>query len=212
MDTQLAPIAPKSLSTAQFAALSAIPPEAEWCANLRNRPTRENYQRDIRQFIAFAGLGSAEQLREVTRPHVLAWRDHPHRGGHFITTRHASKRSTAHWGLCSSNGTLIWRSKRCLTRLNPQPLHALHDGGYITSGERVSLGILTIQNRPDQRPWAVPGCRRDWERVRRSSSATASTRLMPHVASAEALKSSTRSGGTTINASMIVRGTCICCA
>jgi hypothetical protein len=26
--------------------------------------------------IAFAGLGSAEQLREVTRPHVLAWRDH----------------------------------------------------------------------------------------------------------------------------------------
>ena len=28
MDTQLAPIAPKSLSTAQFAALSAIPPEA----------------------------------------------------------------------------------------------------------------------------------------------------------------------------------------
>src|SRR6266704_1502436 len=31
--------------------------------------------RDIRQFIAFVGLGSADQLREVTRPHVLAWRD-----------------------------------------------------------------------------------------------------------------------------------------
>src|SRR5215471_14005546 len=76
MDTQLAPIAPGYLSTAQFAALSAIPPEAEWCANVRNRHTREHYQRDIRQFIAFAGLGSAEQLREVTRPHVLAWRDH----------------------------------------------------------------------------------------------------------------------------------------
>jgi site-specific recombinase XerD len=76
MDTQLAPIAPGHLSTAQFAALSAIPPEAEWFANLRNRHPRENYQRDIRQFIAFAGLGSAEQLRQVTRPHVLAWRDH----------------------------------------------------------------------------------------------------------------------------------------
>jgi len=76
MDTQLAPITSHSLSDAQFAALSAIPPEAEWFANLRNRHTRENYQRDIRQFIAFAGLGSAGQLWEVTRPHVLAWRDH----------------------------------------------------------------------------------------------------------------------------------------
>jgi hypothetical protein len=74
MNTQLTPIAPHSLSTAQFVALSAIPPEAEWFANLRNRHTRENYQRDIRQFIAFAGLGSVDQLREVTRPHVLAWR------------------------------------------------------------------------------------------------------------------------------------------
>jgi integrase family protein with SAM-like domain len=81
MDTQLAPITPNSLSTARFAALSAIPPEAEWCANLRNRHTREHYQRDIRQFIAFAGLGSVDQLREVTRPHVLAWRDHLHGQG-----------------------------------------------------------------------------------------------------------------------------------
>ena len=81
MDAQLAPIAPGSLSTAQFAALSAMPPEAEWFANLRNRHTRENYQRDIRQFIAFAGLGSVDQLREVTRPHVLAWRDHLHGQG-----------------------------------------------------------------------------------------------------------------------------------
>jgi len=42
MDAQLAPIAPGSLSTAQFAALSAMPPEAEWFANLRNRHTRES--------------------------------------------------------------------------------------------------------------------------------------------------------------------------
>ena len=44
--------------------------------NLRNRNTRTNYERDITQFLAFAGIGSAEQLREVTRPHVLAWRDY----------------------------------------------------------------------------------------------------------------------------------------
>jgi site-specific recombinase XerD len=76
MDTQLTTRAPSGLSTAQFEALSAIPPEAEWLANWRNRNTRENYARDIRQFIAFLGLGSADQLREVTQPHVLAWRGH----------------------------------------------------------------------------------------------------------------------------------------
>jgi hypothetical protein len=59
MDTQLAPIAPHSLSTAQFAALSAIPPEAEWFANLRNRHTRENYLRDIRQLRMFQRCWSA---------------------------------------------------------------------------------------------------------------------------------------------------------
>jgi integrase/recombinase XerD len=76
MDTQLAPITPNSLSTAQFDSLSAIPPETEWFANLRNRHTRTNYERDITQFLAFAGIASAVQLRQVTRPHVIAWRDH----------------------------------------------------------------------------------------------------------------------------------------
>src|SRR5262245_57788706 len=47
MDTQLVPIVPGSLSTAQFDALSAIPPETKWFANLRNRNTRNNYKRDI---------------------------------------------------------------------------------------------------------------------------------------------------------------------
>src|SRR5215468_9372175 len=81
MDTQLAPVTPHSLSDAQPAARSAIPPETEWFANLRNRHTREHDQRDITQFLAFAGIGSAEQLRQVTRPHVLAWRDHLHGQG-----------------------------------------------------------------------------------------------------------------------------------
>jgi integrase/recombinase XerD len=76
MDTHVTTIPARQLSSGQFEALSAIPPEAEWFANLRNRHTRDNYARDIKQFIAFAGLGSVDQLREVTRPHVLAWRDH----------------------------------------------------------------------------------------------------------------------------------------
>jgi integrase/recombinase XerD len=108
MDTQLAPIAPGSLSTAQFAALSAIPPEAEWFANLRNRNTRDNYKRDIRQFIAFAGLGSAEQLRLVTRPHVLAWRDHLHGQGLSNDTirRKLSALSSLYDYLCNRHAVL----------------------------------------------------------------------------------------------------------
>src|SRR5687767_10187652 len=76
MTDQLVPLAPQSLTSAQFRTLSAVPPETEWFANLRNRNTRENYKRDINQFTVFAGIGSAKQLREVTRPHVIAWRDH----------------------------------------------------------------------------------------------------------------------------------------
>ena len=64
-----------TLMGTQFAALSAMP-QAEWFANLRNRHPRENYERDSRHCLAFTCLGSVEQLREVTRPHVLAWRDH----------------------------------------------------------------------------------------------------------------------------------------
>jgi len=38
---------------------------------------------------------------------------------------------------------------------------------------------LNRGDRPDQWPWAVPRCRRDWERARRSSSAMASRAVMP---------------------------------
>ena len=44
----LTPMPLHSLTAAQFQSLSAIPPEAEWFANVRNRHTRENYARDIR--------------------------------------------------------------------------------------------------------------------------------------------------------------------
>jgi len=81
MADQLVPLSPHRLTSAPFQALSDIPPEAEWFANLRNRHTRENYERDIRQFNPFDGNGSVDKLREVNRPHVLAWRDHLHGQG-----------------------------------------------------------------------------------------------------------------------------------
>jgi hypothetical protein len=46
------------------------------------------------------------------------------RGVHLLLQRE-SRPSTANWALYSSDGTPTWRSRRCLTRHNPQLLHAL---------------------------------------------------------------------------------------
>jgi site-specific recombinase XerD len=65
----------RTLTLAQFDTLSDVPPEIEWFANLTNANTRKAYRQDIHDFMAFAGLKRPEQFREVTRAHVIAWRD-----------------------------------------------------------------------------------------------------------------------------------------
>lgn len=62
------------LSAAQFSELTAMPPEAEWFANLTNPNTRRAYRTDVRNFMSFLGVARPEELRRVGRPHVLAWR------------------------------------------------------------------------------------------------------------------------------------------
>src|SRR5262245_20094624 len=111
-----------------------------------------------------------------------------------------------------------WRPKRSIWRIRQQyPL-------LLTGDLRVALGVyaasyfagaadcLNRGDRLDQRPCAARGGRRDWEWARRSFSVTASRVVMPYVASSAALRNLTRSGGINIMASMIVRGTFICCA
>jgi len=66
---------PRTLSMAQFQTLAEVPPEIEWFANLTNANTRRAYRKDIKDFMAFAGLRQAAQFREVTRAHVIAWRE-----------------------------------------------------------------------------------------------------------------------------------------
>src|SRR5207245_4299147 len=66
---------PRALSTAQFQTLAEVPPEIEWFANLTNANTRRAYQQDIEDFMAFAGLQHPEEFRDVTRAHVIAWRE-----------------------------------------------------------------------------------------------------------------------------------------
>jgi integrase/recombinase XerD len=72
---------PVPLTAVQFQHLAAIPPELEWFANLTNLHTRRAYQQDIHDFQAFAGLRRPEQFRDVTRAHVIAWRQQLARHG-----------------------------------------------------------------------------------------------------------------------------------
>ena len=51
-----------------------MPPEIEWFANIKNENTRRAYQNDLRGFMHFIGIKQPEELRAVTRAHVIAWR------------------------------------------------------------------------------------------------------------------------------------------
>ena len=62
------------LSRAEFQKLSDVPPETVWFANIDNPRTRRAYMIDLRDFMAFVGIGRPEEFRVVSRAHVIAWR------------------------------------------------------------------------------------------------------------------------------------------
>ena len=70
----LIPVKNRSLTAAQYGALADVPPEIEWLANITNPKTRRAYKNDVSEFSAFTGLRRPEELRTVTRAHVIAWR------------------------------------------------------------------------------------------------------------------------------------------
>jgi integrase/recombinase XerD len=63
----------KRLSRAEFQGLGEMPPELEWFANLDNPRTRRAYRNDVKEFTAFAGVERPEEMRQVTRAHLIAW-------------------------------------------------------------------------------------------------------------------------------------------
>lgn len=72
--TDLIPIHKNGLTPAQYGALAEVPPELEWLANITNAKTRRAYRIDVAEFPSFAGLQGPEDMRAVTRAHVIAWR------------------------------------------------------------------------------------------------------------------------------------------
>src|SRR5437764_10581222 len=71
----------KRLSRAEFRGLGEMPPELDWFANLDNPRTRRAYRLDVRDFTAFAGVMRPEEMRQVTRAHLIAWRKDLERRG-----------------------------------------------------------------------------------------------------------------------------------
>ena len=48
---------------------------------LDNPRTRRAYRNDVKEFTAFAGVERPEEMRQVTRAHLIAWRKDLERRG-----------------------------------------------------------------------------------------------------------------------------------
>lgn len=85
--------------------LAELPPEAEWFANLDNAHTRRAYESDVKAFFGFLGVARMEDIREVRRGHVIAWRDSLVAAGHSPATirRKLAALSSLYEYLCDNN-------------------------------------------------------------------------------------------------------------
>jgi len=63
----------RNLTAAEFQGLAEVPPELEWFANITNEQTRRAYKNDVTEFSTFAGNQAPEEMRLITRAHVIAW-------------------------------------------------------------------------------------------------------------------------------------------
>lgn len=64
----------RPLTAPEFHQLGKVLPATEWFANVDNPNTRRAYRNDLQEFMTFVGISIPDELRLVTRPHVLAWR------------------------------------------------------------------------------------------------------------------------------------------
>ncbi|SDY68043.1 tyrosine-type recombinase/integrase [Nitrosomonas halophila] len=63
------------LEVADFHRLADVPPEIEWFANLESFCTRRAYQKALQDFMRFTGISRPEEFRQITRAHLIAFRD-----------------------------------------------------------------------------------------------------------------------------------------
>jgi site-specific recombinase XerD len=63
------------LSAADFRRLADVPFEIEWFANIDSPQTRRAYKNALEDFMKFIGIERPDEFREITRAHIIAWRD-----------------------------------------------------------------------------------------------------------------------------------------
>ena len=99
----------RRLTAAEFQGLAEVPPEAEWFANIQNEHTRRAYKRDLQDFMTFVGIERPEELRQVARAHVIAWRsDLVDRGLAPATVRRKlSAIASLYNALCEANAVTL---------------------------------------------------------------------------------------------------------
>jgi integrase/recombinase XerD len=105
LPSEITPARVSRLLTAAAFHQLAVPPEAEWFANLSNPNTKRVYENAVRDFMRFTGINRPEEFRTVTRAHIIAWRDDLTRrgfGGSTIRHRLASLASLFEY-LCEKN-------------------------------------------------------------------------------------------------------------
>ena len=73
--TLIEPRPPERLLTRdEFHRLSEVPAVLEWLANIENPNTRRAYEADLAAFLRYVGVTEPNDLRQLTRAHLIAWR------------------------------------------------------------------------------------------------------------------------------------------
>ena len=74
--TSIIPISEnRAIADTRFQELAEVPPEVEWFNNISNPRTRRAYRIDVTDFFGFIGIMELIEVRQVSRSHVIAWRD-----------------------------------------------------------------------------------------------------------------------------------------
>jgi site-specific recombinase XerD len=69
------PPSSRLLSSADFHRLADVPLVIEWFANIDSAQTRRAYRNALEDFMKFTGIERPDEFREITRAHIIAWRD-----------------------------------------------------------------------------------------------------------------------------------------
>ncbi|MCA9468322.1 MAG: tyrosine-type recombinase/integrase [Nitrospira sp.] len=128
----LIPVKKTALTPGQIEKLADVPPEIEWLANITNDKTRRAYKIDVDEFFHFRRLRKPEDLRTVTRSHVIAWRESLEKRELSPTTirRKLSALSSLYEYLCEENavaGNPVDGVKRPMANGNEGSTPALSD-------------------------------------------------------------------------------------